>query len=167
VKILLIGHPGSGKTHLANMLSNKTGIENIDIDGIFDTNPYRAFSKRLYEKALDKILTDKKDYVVDGYHVGIMPDNLWVDADIIIYLNLPKNELKQNVLTRYKQKKSSKEFSHWQAVRINNLKNYTQIRFQDKALQKDVARIKGLMGETSQFYELKSKEDIKNFMKGF
>lgn len=167
MKILIIGHPGSGKTHLADLLSSKLGVENIDIDGIFDTNPCRAFSKILYKKALDKILIGKKDFIVDGYHVGLMPDSLWSGADVVIYLNKPKNELKQNILMRYKQKKDSKEISHWQSFRVNNLKNYAQIRFQDKGLQRDLIKIKNLKKDTAVFYELKSKDDTKHFIEDF
>lgn len=167
MKICIIGHPGSGKTYLANKLSDKTSIEKIDIDVLFDRHPLYALSKKLYARALTKLLDNKDDWIIDGYHVSLMPTNLWKEVDKIIYLNLPKDELKQNVITRYKVKKAAKDFSHWQSTRINNLKNFWQIKFQDKALKVDVAKIQSLMNENARFTELKSRSEIQQYIDHF
>ena len=164
VKILIIGHPGSGKTYLADLLSKKTGIEKIDIDVLFDKHPFYLFSKGLYRKALNKLINDKNDWIIDGYHVNRMPTELLKVVDTIIYLNLPKEELRQNVLNRYKTKKANKEFSHWQSTYANNLKNFGQIRFQDKALKKDVVKIQTLTGDDAKFLELNSRKQIEQFL---
>lgn len=167
MKILIIGHPGSGKTYLANLLGQKTRTEKIDIDILFDKHPFYAFSKSLYKNALDKMLKSKQSWVIDGYHVGLMPDKLFTEADTIIYLNFPKNELKQNVVFRYKSKKTNREFSHWQSLYLNNLKNFGQIRFQDKALKKDVNRIKDLSSSNANFLELKNRDEFEQFLREF
>lgn len=167
MNILIIGHPGSGKTYLANLLSEKVGVEKIDIDVLFDKRPVYAFSKRLYKKALSRLLKDRQSWVIDGYHVGLMPDELLVKADVVIYLNLPKDELKRNVLARYNLKKANGEFSHWQSTYINNLKNFGQIRFQDKALKKDLDRIKVLVANDVKFVELRTRAEIGQFLRSF
>ncbi len=167
MNILIIGHPGSGKTYLADLLSEKTGTEKIDIDVLFDKHPIYASSKRLYKKALDKLLRNKQSWVIDGYHVGLMPDELLSKADLIIHLNLPKDELKRNVLARYKLKKANGEFSHWQSTYLNNLKNFGQIRFQSKSLKKDLARIKDLVTNDVKFVELNSRDEIDKFLRSF
>ncbi len=163
MNILIIGHPGSGKTYLANLLSRKLKTEKVDIDVLFDKHPFYAFSKKQYEKALNRLLDSKKNWVIDGYHVGLMPDKLFMQADTIIYLNFPKKELRSNVLARYHAVRASGESSHWQSVRINNLKNFAQIRYQDRALQKDLVRIKNLISGRTRFIELKSRDDIDKF----
>ena len=161
---MIVGHPGAGKTYVASLLSQKTGAEKIDIDKLFDKNPFYAFSRSLYGKRLDRLLSGKNSWVIDGYHVGLMPDELFAKAELIIYLNLSKDELKKKIRARYKSKKAKGEFSHWQSTYINNLKNYGQIRFQDKALRKDVARIKDLVNSNARFIELKSRDEIEQFV---
>lgn len=167
INIVIIGHPGSGKTHLASVLSAKAGIESIDIDALFDKHPFYAFSKKLYAKALGKLMQGKDSWIIDGYHVSLMPDKVWQDATTIIYLNLCTDELKQNIRTRYKAKKEARDFSHWQATRINTLKNYAQITLQDKALKKDVVRIKSLAADNSTFVEVRTRDEIQQFVKDF
>lgn len=167
MNILIIGHPGSGKTYLADLLSNKSKTEKIDIDRLFDKHPFYAFSKRLYKKALNRLLASKESWVIDGYHVGLMPDELFKKASIVVYLNLPKHELRRNVLTRYKSMKANGQFSHWQSTRINNLKNFGQILLQDKALKKDLIRIKNLIPSNARFIELNSRDDTDNFLGNF
>lgn len=164
MKIMIIGQPGAGKTYLAQRLSAKTGIDALDVDGLFDKHPFNALSKKLYARSLYKILADKHDFIVDGYHVNLMPDELWKNTDQVIYINLPKEELKQNVRNRQLLKKAAGDFSHWQSYRANNLKNFAQIRFQDKAFEKDMLRIQSLLRDVCLFYELKSRDDIENFI---
>jgi adenylate kinase family enzyme len=163
MKVLIIGHPGAGKTYLAERLSNELGIDKIDIDVLFDKHPSYLMSKRQYGKKLHKLLGNKKDWIIDGYHGNRMPEEFWEKANHVIYLNLPKSELKSNVVARRKIKKANKEFSHWQATRINNIKNFAQIIFEDKTLKADVQRIKLLMNNDARFVELKSRNQITNF----
>ena len=167
MKVCIIGLPGSGKTYIADVLSVMTGTEKVDIDVLFDKHPLYALSKNLYAKAFSKLLRGKTSWVIDGYHAGLMPNELWTDADTVIYLNFPKEELKQNVLTRYKTKKLNKEFSHWQFTYINNLKNFGQITFQDKGLKKDIARIKSLVSNEAKFIELNDRDAVQKFIDNF
>ena len=167
MNIIIIGHPGSGKTYVADHLSKMTNTLKIDIDVLFDKHPFYLFYKKSYNKALAKLLEDNHSWVIDGYHVGMMPDELFIKADYIIFLNLPKDELKQNVLARYKLKKANKEFSHWQSMYLNNLKNFGQIRFQDYAIKNDVARVKNLATITAAYTELRSKDEINLFISNF
>ena len=162
MKILIIGHPGSGKTYTADLISRKFGMEKVDIDILFDKHPFYALSKTMYRKALGKLLLGKQSWVIDGYHVGMMPDTLFAEANLVIYLNLPKDELKQNILARYSIKRANKEFSHWQSIYLNNLKNFGQIRFQNGALNKDIVRIKELIANRDKFVELTSRKEIAN-----
>lgn len=167
MKIYVIGHPGSGKSYLADQLSNKSGLEKIDIDVLFDKHPFYALSKKLYAKALDKLIRGRSNWIIDGYHVNLMPDAIWKGADQVIYLNIPKQELKQNIHSRYKAKKTAREFSHWQSTKVNNLKSFVQIKFQNKALQKDIARIKLLLSDRSKFIELGNRDEIQQYIDHF
>jgi adenylate kinase family enzyme len=167
MKLYIIGHPGSGKTYLADKLSKKSGIKKIDTDVLFDKHPFYALSRKLYTKALDKLLIGKESWIIDGYHAGLMPDELWKSADKVIYLDIPREELKRNIYSRYKKKRQNKEFSHWQSTYVNNLKNYGQIKFQDKKLKADIIRIKALLSREAKFTKLKTRSEIEQFVSQF
>lgn len=158
-----MGHPGAGKTFLAEALHKKTGIEVIDIDVLFDRHPFFALSKRLYKRALMPMLTGKDEWIIDGHHVGLMPDEMKRAAEVVVFLNLPKEELKANILARYNIKKQESDFSHWQGSYLNVLKNFAQIRLHNNTLLKEVSEIKKKSGNCL-FIELESRNDIGKFI---
>jgi adenylate kinase family enzyme len=164
MKIIFIGHPGSGKTYAAELLSSKLNIEKVDLDVLLDKSPLNFVSKKLYRKAFKKLLGDKKDWLIDGYHGHKMPDYIWHKADLIIFLDLPRNELKRNVLIRYKAKKTNRDFTHAQHTFTNNIKNFYQIHFLDKSMRKNVSRIKLLVDDSDKFVTLKSSDQLNSFI---
>lgn len=167
MKVLIIGHPGSGKTYMASALSVKTGLQVIDIDVLFDKHPFYMMSKSLYTRALHRLIKDKDAWIIDGYHVNRMPDEIIKAANLVIYLNLPAQELKQNIISRYREKKRNKERSHGQSMYFNNLKNFGQIKFQDKTLRQEAAKLKNELPPGAQFVELNSRDDMKRFLDEF
>lgn len=164
MKVIFIGHPGSGKTYAADLLSKKGHLKKIDIDSLFDKQPLHFFLKSSYKKALLELLKDQDEWVIDGYHGRRMPDSVWRDSDVIVFLNLPRTELKQNVVRRYRNKKSEKDFSHWQSTFINVLKNLGQIYLLDKSLARNVSRIRSLTKNDDRLVELRSRQDLDDFV---
>lgn len=141
MKIVFIGHPGSGKTYAANALAKVTGVEVIDIDNLLHNWVYFVF-KKPYRRAFKKLLIDKSEWIIDGYAGKRMPPELWDDADYIVFIDLPKKELRQNIYSRYILKKSKKEFTHGQHLFINNLKNLWQIYILEYSIRHQVDSIK-------------------------
>ncbi len=167
MKIAILGHPGSGKTHIANKLHKKLGVETIDIDILFDKHPAYFISPKLYRKAINRLLANKSDWIIDGYHGKRMPGWIWKSADIIIFADLPKDQLRKNVTERYRNAKKNDEFSHWQSTRANNLKNFAQIRFLDKSLRQNAERIQESTKAESEFIVLQSMTQVKEFLSNF
>ncbi len=167
MRILIIGHPGSGKTYLADSLHTVTGIAKLDIDVLFDKYPYCIVSKKLYRKMFGKLLGNTRDIIIDGYHGHLMPNELWKSADVVIYLNLPSEELQSNIRSRYELKKANREFSHGQSLFINVIKNFMLIKFWDKKLKREVEKSKNLLSKNCAFYELKSREEINTLLNTF
>ena len=165
MRVIFVGHPGAGKTFAAELLGSATGIEKVDADSLFDWHPVIFVSKRVYFRAFRKLIGKKKEWIIDSYHGHRMPDSVWLDADIIVFINLPRDELVKNVLRRFRVKKQTKNNSHGQATYINTAKNLSQIYLLDRALLNNVKRIKHLIGDDGKFIELRSRRDVENFIR--
>lgn len=140
MKIVFIGHPGSGKTYAATTLAKQIGVAVIDIDDLLHNWVYFIF-KQPYRKAFDKLLLDKTEWIIDGYAGKRMPSKVWDEADHIVFIDLPKAELKQNVYNRYEFKRSNNEFTHGQHLFVNNIKNLWQIYALDGSIKNQVHTI--------------------------
>ncbi len=163
MKLLLIGHPGSGKTFIADALAAQTGVAKIDLDDLFDWHPANFLFTRPYQAALRKLLGDRTDWIADGYHGKRMPDWLWQSATHIVIIDLPKAELRRNVLVRYRDKRQRKESSHGQATLINTIKNFAQISFRHSSLTANTKRVKAVNPAAS-YVVLRSRQDIEAFI---
>lgn len=167
MKIATIGHPGSGKTYIANALGETLGIKVIVLDSIIDKYPLSFISKRLYRKQFCKLFNSKADWVIDGYHGKRMPDWIWETADVIIFSDLPRPTLKKNVVARQREAKNSGELSHGQHSRLNSLISFGKIHFLDKSLNANVRRIAGIKKKNSKFISLHSMKEVEKFLDDF
>ncbi|MFI5270932.1 MAG: hypothetical protein ACHQT9_02715 [Candidatus Saccharimonadales bacterium] len=140
MKVVFIGHPGSGKTYAASTLAKQLGTKEVDIDDLLHNWVYFVL-KRPYRKAFNKLLDGKTSWIIDGYAGKRMPATVWGEADYIVYINLPRTELRQNIYKRYRLKKSNNESSHGQQLFANILKNLWQIYILDGSLKKCINNI--------------------------
>ena len=163
MKVALIGHPGSGKTYLAEKLAKKLSLPIVDLDGLFDKRPHRLIARRSYRRAFNSLLQDKTEWIMDGYHGKRMPNWIWADVDLIIFLDLDRSILKQNIIERQKDAKAKGDFSHWQIFKLNNYKNFAQIKLFDKSLRQDFEYIED-NATKSEFIVLKSMQQINHFL---
>jgi adenylate kinase family enzyme len=166
MKIALIGHPGSGKTYLSNKLSEKTGIHTINLDSLFDKHPEYLIMTKNYQVAASKLFDGHINWIVNGYHGKRMLESIWEEADIIIFIDLEKKQLKKNIKQRQKTVKKNGEFSHWQYSKLNNLKNYSQIKFRDNSLRSNFERIKKMRSDV-EVVILKSMDEVNNYIENF
>ncbi|MDF2885492.1 MAG: topology modulation protein [Clostridiaceae bacterium] len=94
-RIHIIGGPGSGKSYMANLISNQTNIKNYNLDDIFWNNSTNTFGIKADTKVRDmnlqKILLNNQ-WVIEGVYYGWLSAS-FDKADIIIVL-------KTNVYTR-------------------------------------------------------------------
>jgi hypothetical protein len=148
-------------------LGTKLDLEVIDLDAIFTQHPSHFFSRKLYINALRKLLADKTDWIVDGYHGKRMPDWYWKSADIIIFIDLPKDQLKRDVLARQKSAKQNNVTPRVQSMRINNLKNYSQIHLLDKSLRNTAEKVYALKKDGAEFKVLVSASEVGDLLSDF
>ncbi|MBI3109679.1 hypothetical protein HYZ06_01420 [Candidatus Daviesbacteria bacterium] len=85
-KIYIVGSAGSGKTTLANLISERFGYPHFDLDDIaYPHQKVQPMDKRL--EAITK-LAQKKQWAAEGIYVSWVED-LFKEADKIIWLDLP------------------------------------------------------------------------------
>ena len=110
MKIFIIGISGSGKTHLANKLSEKLKIKHFDLDDLYWEIKYsKKRDKQEIVKILNSILENESDWVFEGIY-NIWTENIRDKADLIIWLDLPKNLMTWRILKRWlKRRKESRE----------------------------------------------------------
>lgn len=166
MKVAIIGHPGSGKTYFAERLAKKLKLPIVDLDSLFDKHPHRLIAIRSYQKAFNTLFEGKTEWIIDGYHGKRMPKWIWKDIDLIVFLDLHQNILKQNIIDRQKDAKAKRDFSHWQIFKLNNYKNFAQIKFLDKSLRQDFEFIRD-NSTKSEFVVLKSMEQIDHFLDSY
>lgn len=87
-KIHIIGGPGSGKSYMAKLISNKMNIKNYDLDNIFWDNSSDTFGTKADTKTRDEKLNDillKESWIIEGVYYSWLSDS-FDKANIIIVL---------------------------------------------------------------------------------
>jgi len=89
-KIHIIGGPGSGKSYMANLISNQMNIKSNNLDDIFWDNSLNSFAIRADNKTRDMNLHHillNGSWIIEGVYYGWLSDS-FNKADIIIVLKI-------------------------------------------------------------------------------
>jgi nicotinamide riboside kinase len=100
-RISIVGISGSGKTYLAQQLSEILSLPHIELDRLRtskDANPGNGNFAHLIEEA---IAADS--WIIDGHYREVR-HMIWRRADLVIHLDFPLVLIAQQLLRRYLQK---------------------------------------------------------------
>ena len=111
MKILIIGCVASGKSTLANRLSDKLSISYYEIDSIVHDDINKK-KRNFHEQKdiIDKINADN-NWIIEG----MLRKNYYLFdyADKIVYLNISNKTIKHRILKRYLKQKFKIEKSNY------------------------------------------------------
>lgn len=96
-KIIVIGTSCVGKTTFAAKLSQKTKFKHFDLDDLhWLPNWIEKDDSEFIAEINERILPEDK-WIVSGNYFSLVKNNLWKDADTIVWLNFPLS----TILFRY------------------------------------------------------------------
>jgi len=96
-KIIITGSSCTGKTTLGQSMSRKFDIPQIDLDDIHFLPNWISKSSEAFISDVQAATSGKDEWIVSGSYQTKLKDNLWRQANIIIWLDLPL----RTILGRY------------------------------------------------------------------
>lgn len=164
MKIHIIGCSGTGKTYLAERLSNKYNIPHYDLDNIYWDNSSEKYGIKTEIEKRDKLLQDileEDSWIIEGIYYKWLEQS-FKNADIIYVLDLPKYIYKFRIIKRFIKRKLRLE-----AGKKENLKSLLNLlKWTDKFQNEDMKEIiKILEKYKEKVYFVKSKNETKEILK--
>lgn len=108
MKIHIIGGSGTGKSYIANKISEKYNIPHTDLDDIFWDNSSDSYGTKapLDErlKKLNKILDENDNWVIEGVYYEWLKDSFNA-ADLIFVLDIPPITFNRRIVLRFIKRK--------------------------------------------------------------
>lgn len=89
MKIAVLGYAGSGKTYLADYISEKKGIPVLHLDEIKWDKEWKPIDNSLVLPHVSEFMA-KDDWIIDGYYDYLFYNERLERADMIILLLLPR-----------------------------------------------------------------------------
>ena len=88
MKIAILGYVGSGKTYVANYVSEKKGIPSLQLDSIKFDKEWKPIDDAIVLPQVVEFMA-KESWIIDGYYNYLLLDERLEKADQIILLLLP------------------------------------------------------------------------------
>lgn len=104
MKIAVLGYAGSGKTYLADYVSEKENIPVLHLDEIKWDKEWKKFDDSVVLPQVADFMTNES-WIIDGYYDYLYFNERLGSADLIILLQLPRLTCFYRALKRTKQRK--------------------------------------------------------------
>lgn len=166
-RIYIIGTVGSGKTSLANKLSNILKIKHYDLDNIFWKKQYNIKRDNQEREKLFNDLCNKKKWIIEGVYSSWIEEGI-KKSDLIILLDIPLHTLfwrvTKRTITREKSKKFGKDkYKESLSGYLGLLKAI--IRYKNKKHLTGYYKHKELIDKHKvNFVVLKNKKEVEEFL---
>ena len=166
-RILVIGCPGSGKTRLAKLLGDKLDIPVVHLDRLWWTGEWENVTREEFDERLEEVLEGEK-WIIDGNFSRTFPRRLQF-ADTVIWLDLPVLVCLWGATKRVFQNhgKSRPDMGgncpeHFDKRKIELYKAIIEFNRRNKKHYEEL-----LKNTAAKVYRLRSRRQVKRFLKGF
>lgn len=143
MKIHIIGGSGTGKSYLANVLSEKYNIPHFDLDNLQWDNTTNTYGVKMPVDRRNKLLKEileKDSWIIEGvYYKWCL--QCFEDADIIYILEVPRMIYKFLIIKRFIKRKLGIEEGKKES--LNSLK--ALLKWTDKFQTVEIEEIKSVL----------------------
>ncbi len=143
MKIYIIGGSGSGKTYLADKLSEEHHIEHYDLDDLQWDNKAESYGvKRNPEErqAMLQEILEKEEWIIEGVYYKWCKQ-CFADADQIYLLEVPRRTYRYRIIRRFLRRKLGLEKGKKETLKSL----ISLLKWADSYQEKDMPEIKKLM----------------------
>lgn len=143
MKIYIIGGSGSGKTYLAEKLSEEYNIVHYDLDDLFWDNKAKSYGTKRNpneRRAMLQEILKKEDWIIEGVYYKWCKQ-CFADADKIYLLEVPRHTYRYRIIKRFIKRKLG--FERGKKETLKSLKNL--LEWADSYSENDMPEIKKLI----------------------
>lgn len=150
-KVAVIGSSGSGKSTVARQFATKLDVPYYDLDKVILINNHGQLEKpptEIYRDKVYEIVRNNNSWVIEGVYPKVA-DIVWANADKVIWLDLPFQEIRQ----RYESRETVGETKGpFQVIEIHKKEH--------ERLQKEYERIIGELGINNVVHVTDASQDV-------
>jgi adenylate kinase family enzyme len=97
-RIVVQGASGSGKSTLAAALAARLKFPHLELDGLFHQPNWTPLGLEAFRSSVEEF-TGQPQWVIDGNYSHVR-DIVWLKADVIAFIDLPKSQVMWRVAKR-------------------------------------------------------------------
>jgi adenylate kinase family enzyme len=97
-RIVIQGASGSGKTTLAGAIAARLAFPHLELDSLFHQPNWTPLELETFHASVEEF-TEQPQWVIDGNYSHVR-DIVWLKADVIAFLDLPKSQVMYRVVKR-------------------------------------------------------------------
>lgn len=158
MRIAVLGYAGSGKTYIANYISEKKSVPVLHLDSIKYDKEWKPIDNSFVLPQVLEFMS-KEDWIIDGFYTYLLMEERLEKADMIILMLLPRFVCLFQTIKRKKSRNREgyKNDLNWWFVK------FTLFGCRSKERQQTYAEIAGKYKDKT--VVLKTKQQVANFMK--
>ena len=151
MRIRIVGCSGSGKTYLAEKLSERYGVPHYDLDDLVWDNDAGEYGVRTVPEKRDAMLaelTARRDWIIEGVYYAWCAET-FRQADEVYLLDLPLRVCRRRIILRFLRRRLGLEPGKRETLRsLRELLDWTE-RFSKKNLPEIRALLSDCAGKVT------------------
>ncbi|HWL66663.1 MAG TPA: adenylate kinase [Actinomycetota bacterium] len=98
-RISVVGSSGSGKTTFASRLARALSLPHIELDAIYHRSGWTPLPRHEFRAEIERQVGEA-GWVIDGNYGTEVLDLVWVNADTVVWLQIPRHLVMRRIIGR-------------------------------------------------------------------